>query len=246
MKKNIIFIVLIFSNINANAQELTQKISRDSLLQLATKEMSEGKKKAFLEAYYSSDDDNKELLLVMGLMPRSSKAKLIQNMDSNYAQIAHLKTTFLKMLPPNTEVFIEFAPANEIFNTKGTIDFSIRQTLNKEIKYNKEWHLELNSEKLNEMLAKIQWNNETLMKIKALLAAAHCISIENENNVLSIGFARSGLGEYGYKLLDTPFVDMKESLKAYYNNGCNYIFYKQNIILEYMSGAVGGICFPDR
>ncbi len=246
MKKYLIFIALIFCNMNVNAQELTQKISQDSLLELATKEMSESKKKAFLEAYRLGNEQDKELLLVMGLMPRSSKAKLIQNIDSNYAQIAHLKTAFLKMLPPNTEVSIEFAPANEIFNTKETIDFSIRQILNKEIKYDKEWHLELNSEKLNKMLSKIQWNNEIIMQLKALLAAAHCISIENGENVLSIGFARSGLGEYGYKLLDTPFADMKESLKSYYNNGCNYIFYKQNIILEYMSGALGGICFPDR
>jgi len=29
-----------------------------------------------------------------------------------------------------------------------------------------------------------------------------------------------------------------------YNNGCTYIYYKMNIVLEYGGGAVGPQCFP--
>ena len=54
--------------------------------------------------------------------------------------------------------------------------------------------------------------------------------------------ARSGMGKYSLKLFD---IDLTNDQIKQYNDGCTYIFYKKNIVLEYGGGAVGSQCFPD-
>jgi hypothetical protein len=92
------------------------------------------------------------------------------------------------------------------------------------------------------MLRSINWNDATLKIIKKLLIDANCISIEN-GEVFDIGFARSGLGLYSYLLFNT---DLNADQIQRNNDGCNFIFYKKNIVLKYGGGAVGPQCFPDR
>jgi hypothetical protein len=57
-----------------------------------------------------------------------------------------------------------------------------------------------------------------------------------------IGFARSGLGKYYFLLFENNLTS--EQINRY-NDGCTFIFYKKNIVLEYGSGATGSYCFPD-
>jgi len=92
---------------------------------------------------------------------------------------------------------------------------------------------------LDKIIKSIGWTNQTLDKIKKLLSEANCISIEN-GKITTIGFARSGMGKYYYRIFEKP---LNEKNKTEYNNNCQYIFYKDNIVLEYGGGAIGSQCF---
>ena len=222
-------------------QEFNKTINKDSLLQVILKDLAEPKKSELLKLYNEGNEQSKEFLLFMFSMPRSSKKELISNIDSNFEKISSLKTSYLKLLPKDYIVSIEFNPADKIASTKESIDLKIEHTNNKQSDLKQEWNLEYNSEKLTQMIKPLGWTNETLTIIKTLLADAKCVSIEN-GNITTIGFARSGMGKYFFKLFDKDLTI--EQIKEY-NDGCMYIFYKKNIVLEYGGGAVGSQCFPD-
>ena len=96
--------------------------------------------------------------------------------------------------------------------------------------------------KLDSALKIINWNKENLFQIKSFLKDANCISIEN-GEPTTIGFARSGMGKYSFKIFNQNLDDHQIEK---YNDGCNYIFYKDNIVLEYGGGVMGPQCFPDE
>jgi hypothetical protein len=223
------------------AQEFNKAINKDSLLKTILKDIPENRKKEFLETYNSGNDRSKEFLLIMLSMPKSSKNELIKNIDLNYEKISVLKSEYAKLVPDNYTVSIEFNPENKIVSTKESVDLMIKLYKNKETTITQEWNLEYNSNKLHKMLALLKWNNKTLTTIKKLLADANCVSIEN-GQTSTIGFARSGMGKYSYVLFDN---DLRSEQMKQYNDGCNYIFYKKNIVLEYEGGAAGAQCFPD-
>jgi len=158
------------------------------------------------------------------------------------ANISRLKSEYSKLVPSNTAVSIEFNPANTIFNIKESIDLKITTIENKETKVSQEWNLEFKSPRLEEMLKSINWNETTLRVIKKLLNGANCVSVEN-GETFEIGFARSGLGKYSYLVFNN---DLSADQIQHHNDGCNFIFYKKNIVLEYDGGAAGPQCFPDK
>ena len=91
-------------------------------------------------------------------------------------------------------------------------------------------------------MKKIGWNQNTLKFIQKLLTEANCISIKN-GKMTNIGFARSGMGKYSYNIFENK-LDQKEISE--FNDGCTYIYYKDNIVLEYGGGAIGPQCFPNK
>lgn len=177
-------------------------------------------------------------------MPRSTKNELVENYENNSKEINNLKMEYSKLVPASLIVSIEFNPLNEIVSTPESIDLKIyrknpngRSTL-----VNQEWNLDKESDKIAEMLLIIGWNQKTLNEIKDLLDSANCVSIEN-GKLTTIGFARSGMGKYSYKVFDK---DLTENEIEEFNDGCTYIYYRDNIVLEYGGGAVGSQCFPDE
>lgn len=222
-------------------QGFNKAINKDSLFQTILKDLPEPKKSELLKMYNEGNDQAKEFFLIMFSMPRSSKKELISNIDSNFDKISLLKTSYLKLVPKDYVVSIEFNPADKIASTKESIDLGIEHKYNKQTDYKKEWNLEYNSKVLAQMIQPLGWTNETLKTIKKLLADANCVSIEN-GNITTIGFARSGMGKYFFKLFDG---DLNSEQIKQYNDGCIYIYYKKNIVLEYGGGAVGSQCFPD-
>jgi hypothetical protein len=242
MKSLLFFAMTIcFLTSKTYGQEFNKAINKDSLLQTIVKDLPEDKKAELLKMYNEGNEQTKEFFLVMFSMPRSSKKEMIANIDSNLGNINILKTEYSKLVPKNYVVSIEFNPADKITLTKESIDLKIEDTSNKQWNLEQEWNLEYNSKKLVGMLKRLGWTNQTSEKIKKLLAEAKCVSIEN-GNITTIGFARSGMGKYFVKLFDNNLSD--EQIKQY-NDGCTYIFYKNNIVLEYGGGAVGSQCFPD-
>jgi hypothetical protein len=227
--------------ISVCGQEFNKSLNKDSLLLTIVKDLPENKKSELLKMYNEGDAQTKEFFLIMFSMPKSSKKELISNIDSNFDKINFLKTAYLNLVPKGYIVSIEFNPSNKIALTKETIDLKIEHKYNNQTEVKQDWQLEYNSEKLAQMIKPLDWTNETLTTIKKLLADANCVSIEN-GDITQIGFARSGMGKYFFKLFDNDLTN--EQIK-YYNNGCTYIFYKKNIVLEYGGGAIGSQCFPD-
>ncbi len=234
-------ITFCFLALKTSGQEFNKAINKDSLLQANLKDLPEDNKAELLKMYNEGNKQTKEFFLFMFSMPRSSKKEMIADIDSNFDNINVLKTDYLKLVPNNYIVSIEFNPANKIAMTKESIDLKMEDTLNKQWNLEQEWNLEYSSKKLAHMLTRLGWINTTLEKIKKLLADAKCVSIEN-GIITTIGFARSGMGKYFFKLFDSDLTD--EQIKEY-RNGCTYIFYKKNIVLEYGGGAAGSQCFPD-
>lgn len=234
------FTSLTFSNFVCG-QEFNKSINKDSLLQAVLKDIPEPRKSELMKMYNEGNDETKEFILIMFSMPRSSKKELISNIDSNFKNINVLKNTFLKLVPKDCVVYIEFNPADKIVSTKESIDLGIEHKFDKQTDYKKEWDLNYDSKVLAQMIKPLGWTNETLKTIKKLLADANCVSIEN-GAITTIGFARSGMGKYYFKLFDN---DLTSDQINKYNDGCTYIFYRKNIVLEYGGGAVGSGCFPD-
>ena len=242
MKHAIIFLLsFLLCAINVSAQEFNKSINKDSLFKTYLKDLPEPRKSEIQKTYNEGSEKAKEFFLIMFSMPRSSKKELISNIDSNYERINFLKTAYLKLVPKDYIVSIEFNPANTIAERKESIDLKIEHISNNQSDLKQEWNLEYNSKKLAEMIRPLGWTSETLATIKKLLFNANCVSIEN-GNITTIGFARSGLGKYSFKLFNSDLT--KEQIKQY-NNGCTYIFYKKNIVLEYGGGAIGTQCFSD-
>lgn len=239
----LIFLILVLFSIIAKAQEFKYRKNTDldSLFDAAKHSMPSELREKFVSEYNSGDKETKEFLLLMALLPRSSKTELIKNYEDKSAEIENLKREYYKLVPKNYKVDIEFEPENKIFTISEKITIKIYKLSAKGFYkiVSQNWDLEPDSKDLQKVIKSIGWSNETLLKIKKLLEAANCISIKNGPNT-TIGFSRSGFGKYSYIIFDKP-LNTKEIEE--YNNGCEYIFYKQNIVLEYGGGAVGPQCF---
>lgn len=244
MKQIILIILSIIFLSKIYGQEFNKNIDKDSLLKEILKDLPKDKMNEFLKLYKEGSDESKEFLLLMFSMPRSSKNKQIENIDKNKGNIMILKSNYAKLVPDSLIIMIEFNPQNNILNTKENIDIKILRKLenNKTEFIAQKWNLEYNSDELKEILRKIGWENSVLSIIKTLLDRANCISIEN-GKINTIGFARNGMGKYSYKIFEH---ELDDNEKKEYNDGCNYIYYKDNVVLEYGGGAIGSQCFPDE
>jgi hypothetical protein len=242
--KHITLLILTFiSCVTASRGQIFDKnINKDSLFQEVTKDFQTDRKNELLTMYKTGSDKDKEFLLFMLSMPTSNKHKLIQNIDSNYKKVIYLKNEYSKLVPKNYIVSIEFNPAITLFKTKESIDLKIEKNENNKNTVSQEWNLVYNSNKVNQMLKPLNWDSDALKMVKKLLEEAKCVSIEN-GEIATIGFARSGMGKYYYKIFNGNLTD--EQIKDY-NDGCTFIFYKNNIVLEYGGGAAGSQCFPDE
>jgi hypothetical protein len=246
MKRKILVVVILCLGFGETtfSQEFNKNIDKDSLLTEILKDIPEEKRDEFKKTYEEGTEQSKEFLLLMFSMPRSSKNELVDNYEKHSQEIIALKMEYSKLVPDSFIVSIEFNPENKIISTPESIDLKIyRKNPNgRSTVVNQGWNLDKESEKLAEMLLKLGWNQNTLNEIKELLDSANCESIENGKRA-TIGFARSGMGKYFYKVFDKNLTD--NEIKEY-NDGCTYIYYKDNIVLEYGGGAVGPQCFPDE
>lgn len=255
MKQTALIITLFVLGLNVNAQDykFRDNIDKDSLFEVSIKKFPEEMQKEYKKMYKEGKEQEKEFLLFMISMPESSKKELINNYEKKKDEILRLKEEYSKLVPDKYFVYIEFEPASKILTVPEQITIKIYRIKNDTVKVDtnvvqrndnlevvsQNWNLKPGSKELEEITASIGWTKKTLFKIKELLDSANCVSIENGEKT-TIGFARSGMGKYSYKIFDNQ---LTESQKQEYNNGCEYIYYKDNIVLEYGGGAIGPQCF---
>jgi len=161
-----------------------------------------------------------------------SKQDLIDNYNLKSQQIADLKTYINKIIPPNKSVDIEF-DGNRRLAMFHVTDNGITDS---------NWDLKISSKKVDTLLHKLAWTHQTLKTLKEKLDAANCISAQT-GEPCTIGFQRSGMGKYLYKLFDKAISD---SLKSIYNDSCTYILFQDKVVLEYGGGAIGPQCFSTK
>lgn len=255
MKKTTLVIITLILSLNLNAQdyEFRESIDKDSLFDVSIKSFPDEKRIEYEKMYKKASSQEKEFLLFMISMPKSSKTELIENYENYENEILNIKKEYSKIVPENKIVYIEFENASKILTIPEQITikiYEIKDDNNKsnsksdKLKRNIEtisenWNLKPGSEKLIDIISSLGWTEDTLTEIKNLLDTANCISVKN-GDITNIGFARSGMGKYSYKIFEQK---LSENQIEEYDNGCEYIFYRDNIVLEYGGGAIGPQCF---
>lgn len=163
--------------------------------------------------------------------PSYNKKDLIENYKKKKDEIIEVRNYFKSILPDGAGVSIEFKNDDElsIFHVK--LD-SV---------YQSNWKLNTKSPKVDSLLVELGWSTIELQTLKEKLDKANCISIKGRNPVV-IGWQRSGMGVFSYNIFNQNLAD--DEIPSY-NDGCNYIFYKTNVVLEYAGGAIGEQCFSE-
>lgn len=161
--------------------------------------------------------------------PFYDKQDLIDNYEQRKTEITEVKSFIDSKLTTDTYIDIEFENDKiEIFHIK------------KDGKYSSNWNLDIDSKKTDSLLTVIGWTKNDLSVLEEKLNKANCISVAS-GNPTRIGWQRSGMGKFFYDIFNQNLTD---SLINQYNGGCTYIYYKDNIVLEYGGGAIGSQCFP--
>lgn len=239
MKIFLISFIILFSY-TCTAQVFNPNLNRDSIFNTLIVKVHESKKKELTEAYNAGDNNMKDFFLMMLHFPVSNKKEMISNFEDKKKEINELILLYKNLVPKNCSVYIEFNPDDQIFQVPANIDLHI---YDEHTKINEQGYgLAPHSNDLKIKLDKLGWDASILEKIKNALAIAGCISIENNKDNTTVGFARSGMGMYSYLIFEKK---LNSTQIEEYTNSCSYISYKENIVLKYGGGAIGSDCFPD-
>ncbi|OFY89496.1 MAG: hypothetical protein A3K10_11310 [Bacteroidetes bacterium RIFCSPLOWO2_12_FULL_31_6] len=151
------------------------------------------------------------------------KKDLIDNYNVKAKEIIKLRN-YVRNICPTDEVIVSI----EFSEIDGNIILSSFHVTDNG-KSDSNWYPDLSAEKTDTLLQNLGWKNETLSTLKGMLVDANCISVTS-GEPCTIGYQRSGTGLYSYKVFNQPLSD---SLKNKYNDGCTYIYFHDNIVLEY-------------
>jgi len=182
------------------------------------------------------------------------KQDLIANYETKQLEINQLYEYVNDITPDDKYFDIEFESNKKIFCffvTIHRIDSLTGQSSYTSIvadgDYNRgfmgNYNLDIDSPSVDNLLNWLGWTRNELKTLKQKLDNANCISVEKGEGLriaMTIGYKRVGLGMYFYNIFNQALSD---SLKNKYNDGCRYIFYKDNVVLEFRGGAVGPQCF---
>jgi len=192
---------------------------------------------------------------------RTPKEDLIANYESKKQEITQLYEYVNEITADDRYFSIEFESDKKIeyfFVTVKRIDSLTGHTTYTNIvadgDYNKgdaNYNLDIKSKNVDNLLDELGWTRNELKTLKQKLDNANCISVESGECArciygrkigypMIIGYKRVGLGKYFYNIFSQ---ELSDSLKNQYNDGCRYIFYKDNVVLEYGGGLLGPQCF---
>lgn len=221
----------------------SQTLKVDSIFRIVDSKFSKVEAEKIKREYYDADEQTKAIILSILSMPMSSKKELIENYENKQKEIIELRNTFDKMIPKDYVIFVELKNSERVPGMVQAIDFQIyKKNAAGELTFiDGDWDIDYGSEELDKLLSIIDWDRMTLLAFKNILQTANCISIQNGDQT-EIGFARSGLGKYFYVLFSKRLA--KNQIEKY-NDGCEYFYYKDNVVLKYVGGMAGPQCFTD-
>lgn len=252
-----ILLILIFSLTHTSAQVIfNPKIDKDSLFEKILQNFPDNvSKKELKEGFLKADKNGKEYLIAALYDNNYSKKDLIKNYENNQKQLLDLKKEYSRLAPKNLIVQVSFYNS-DIYIPKKTISieiYKIKDSYLNDVVLSDKSNLEpissnhnliYGTKELSEVLKKVNWNENILKQIEQQLQLSNCYSIRNGNPSL-IHFKRTGLGVLSYKIFNKNLTDQE---KTENNDGCNFIYYKDNVVLvsdNGEDGARGALCFPE-
>jgi hypothetical protein len=179
---------------------------------------------------------------------------LKNNYDKNSSQIIELKNYFIKIVPPNYIIRIQF-------NSSNNIDLFIYEPIGDSTKQEKlfgQWDVDLDNYKesnktklernhqgetksLELVVERLNWNRETFNELYKKLNDANCIGICNRKPV-EIEYGFMGMGLLSYLVFEEKLTAEQQEK---FSDDCMQMFYKNNIVLQFGSGATGSMCTPE-
>lgn len=183
-----------------------------------------------------------------------NKKDLIENYEENLSDIIKLKEYYSKIVPDNYLVRIRYDSSEEIdlFVYQPIPNSNERELLFQQwnlniynykpksrTEYDKKYNGKTNSFVV--VKEKLNWTNETFIKLYEKLENVNCIGITNRNPT-EIEFGYKGMGVYSYLIFDE---NLNKKQQKKYTDYCSQLFYKDNVVLLYGSGAIGSLCTPD-
>ncbi len=183
-----------------------------------------------------------------------NKSDLINNYEKHSKGIADLKKYFNYIVPPNYLVRIRY-------HSDRNVDLEVSELNKDSTKYNllfRKWNVDLDNYvkvpptdyekkyggKINSLKLikeKLNWTDKTFNNLKNKLDNVDCIGITS-GNPTEIEYGYRALAVYSY-LIFNENLDKEQQEK--YSNDCNLLFYKNNVVLKYGSGAIGDDCNPE-
>ena len=183
-----------------------------------------------------------------------SKDGLTENYDENKAGIMELKEYFNDIVPENFLVRIRYDSSDEIdlFVYQPIENSEERELLfqqwnldlddyepESQTDYEKKYHGKTNS--LEIVKEKLNWNDKTFTELYNKLDNVNCIGISN-SIATKIEYGFKGMGVFSYLVFDE---NLNSEMQEKYSDDCSQMFYKENIVLDYASGATGSFCTPE-
>ncbi|WP_205521240.1 hypothetical protein, partial [Psychroflexus aurantiacus] len=184
-----------------------------------------------------------------------TKQDLTKNYDENKIEILELKNHFNKIVPKDFIIRIRY-------NSSDNIDFFVYQPMenldelellfqqwdldidqyvpqNPRSDYDKKYHGITNS--FIDVKEKLNWTNQTFIDLYNKLENVNCMGISN-GDPTEIEYGFKGMGVFSYLIFDE---NLNSDLQEKYSDDCSQMFYKENIVLDYGSGATGSFCIPE-
>ena len=173
------------------------------------------------------------------------------NIDKKSKEIMDLKNYFIEIVPENYVIRIQYNSSNnvDLFVYESIGDSTKREKLfgqwdvnldnykeSPQTDYEKKYHGKTKSMKL--VKEKLNWDRETFRELYKKLNSADCIGICNREPV-EIEYRFSGMALLSFLVFDENLTDEQ---KDDYSDDCMQMFYKENIVLQYGSGATGSLC----
>ena len=158
---------------------------------------------------------------------------MAEHYDQKEAEFSELQDFIQSNLPDSSGVHIEFTNEEEL---------NIFHVKNREVSENN-WNIRRESDKYDSLLMVIGWTDSLVSICYQKLQNIDCISISSySNQKTDFGYKRDGMGIY-YYLVHASNLSEKSEDKYW---PCSAIYYRDNVVFEYGSGAFGSTCFPNK